>query len=107
MLPGLTPFLIATVMKLDVEASPAVVNGTVFAGPVTATASGGSGVYAYSWAKEGGGDIEPASPSSASTTFIRGGHQSGPQTATMVCRAVDLMTGAEGLSNPVTVNIGF
>lgn len=73
---------------------------------VTASASGGSGNYTYSWAVlVDGGDVTILTPSLAATAFEFGAPIDGLNSALVRVTAVDTATGASGIKDvPVYFN---
>lgn len=73
--------------------------GNIYTGSVTVTATGGSGIYGYSWAFYSGTSVTAESGSSATTRFYRNfsgaGSVSGVMRCTVTCQG----------SNPLTVDV--
>jgi type II secretory pathway pseudopilin PulG len=76
---------------------PAAPGGKNYSDPITATASGGTGNYTYSWTKVGGTPIQVVSPTSNTTTFSLYGTT--PTTGVFRC------TVSDGVSTVTSSNV--
>jgi hypothetical protein len=90
---------------LNASASPSSATGGPGLSPqitnsVTVTAHGGSGSYTYAWAYTSGDTFNVTSPTSATTTFSKGG-ATGMYNGVQTCTVTD----AAGFSVPVAVNV--
>ncbi len=76
-------------------------------GPISATVTGGSGNFSYSWVQTGGESLFSATPGGQSTSFYRSGTAQLVHYSTWKCHVTDNVTGATADSGEVAVDYEY